>query len=112
FRYLLGNTSSLVITGSSLLRAAYKGIAKVRGSGSDLNKLDSAPKHAAVSTPSHGDPNSVSVRRWPWLPIKTVAGGNETDFDHRSAPRRTRTQTGAVGMPKRAITAQRKFAVS
>jgi hypothetical protein len=70
-----------------------------------LSKLDSSPKRAAVSTPSHDYPKSVFIRRRPRLTVKAVAGDNERDFDHGSTLRGTRRQTGAVDLPKRAITA-------
>jgi len=101
---LLGKTSSLVMGLSSQLHAACRRIAKVRGSGSDLSKLDSASKRVPIGA-SHNYPKGTFVRRRrrPWLAIRAVAGGDERDFDHGSAPRPTRTRTGAVGLPKRSI---------
>jgi hypothetical protein len=74
-----------------------------------LHKPDRSPKSEAIGA-AHDYP---AVAGWrPRLTVRTVAGGDERDFDHGSAPRDTRTQTGVVGLPKCSITLEMNFALS
>src|SRR5262249_29391288 len=85
FRYLLGKTSSRVMSRSFHRSCCLWEIAKVRGSGPDLSKLDCPPVRAAVSA-SHDGPKNVVVRWRPGLAIRAIAGDSVQDFDHRALP--------------------------
>src|SRR5262249_19135597 len=87
FRYLLGNTSSRVMARVLHFGCCLWKIAQVRGSGPDFNKLDRAPKRAAVGA-SHYSPKSIAVRWRPWLAIRAVASDGASN-DHRRFPTRS-----------------------
>src|SRR6516225_10096026 len=99
FRYLLGNTSSRVMSKSFHCGCCLWEIAKVRGSGPDFSKLDGAPKRAAVGAPHHS-PKSIAVRWWPWLSVGAVAGDGVYNGHRRlPAPCRRASRAGRPWRP-------------
>src|SRR5215471_6542342 len=99
FRYLLGNTSSRVMSKSFHCGCCLWEIAKVRGSGPDFSKLDRAPKRAAVGASRHS-PKSIVVRWRPWLAVRAVAGdGAYNDHPRLPAPCRRASRAGRPWRP-------------